>query len=198
MTRRMQDTTVISNMLQDRALLWARCLEGDLGVAIARAAKTLVTSLRTGHTIFIFGNGGSAAEAQHFAAELVGRFERDRRALAAIALTTDTSILTAQANDSGYESVFSRQIEGLARRGDVVVGMTTSDISPGHSENIFNGFKAARKKGCRTIGLFSQKTKKLLRHVDVAVIVPDDNTARIQEAHLAVLHIVSKIIEEAL
>ena len=134
-----------------------------------------------------------------FAAELMGRFERDRQPWPVIALTTDTSFLTAQANDVGFESVFERQIRGLGcGQMDLVVALTTSDVRQSHSQNIARGLKAAKDIGLRTVLLCSQKTGELLRHSDVAVIVPSDDTARIQEVHLAVLHIISKLVEEEL
>lgn len=161
-----------------------------------KACVILVEAINSGGKILIFGNGGSAAEAQHFAAEIVSYFERKRRALPAIALTTDSSILTAVSNDFSFAHVFERQIEALCKSGDVVVGLTTSDVTTtSHSQNILNAFQAARKKGAKTIGLFSVKTKVLLDFVDVALIVPDENTARIQEAHLALTHMFCGQIE---
>lgn len=148
--------------------------------------------------ILIFGNGGSAAEAQHFAAELVCKFERDRVAMAAIALTTDTSILTAQSNDLGFDRIFSRQIEALGIRDDLAIGLTTSDCKPNswHSRNILNGFLSAKSLGLKTIGLFSHRTKHLLNLVDVPIIVPSENTALIQEAHLFIIHRLCGLVEE--
>ncbi len=163
------------------------------------ARDLLLKTIDADKKILIFGNGGSAAEAQHFAAELVCQFEKKRRALAAIALTTDSSILTAQSNDFGFESIFSRQIEALCRPGDVVIGLTTSDAyEDGHSRNIFNAFEMATAKGAKTIGLFSVKTKNLLNLVDVAILVPSENTALIQEAHLAIIHVLCGEIEKIL
>lgn len=154
-----------------------------------------------GGKILIFGNGGSAAEAQHFAAELVCMFEKKRYALPAIALTTDSSILTAQSNDFGFDSIFSRQIEALCRQGDAAIGLTTSDVYPdGHSRNIHNAFGEARKRGAKTVGLFSTKTKNLFSMgiVDIAILVPAENTALIQEVHLAVIHMLCGQIEKDL
>lgn len=161
----------------------------------------LVEAIFSNGKILIFGNGGSAAEAQHFTAELVCQFEKKRRAIPAIALTTDSSILTAQSNDSGFDSVFSRQIEALCRPGDVVIGLTTSDVyNNGHSRNIFNAFGEAKNKGAKTIGLFSTKTKNLLSVglVDVAILVPSETTALIQEVHLAIIHMLCSQIEKSL
>lgn len=163
---------------------------------VDKAYLLLSQAIRTNNKILIFGNGGSAAEAQHFAAELVCMFEKERRAFPAIALTTDSSILTAQSNDHGFGSIFSRQIEALCEAGDVVVGLTTSDVySDGHSQNIFNAFKMAAAKRVKTIGLFSFKTKFLVDFVDVAILVPSKDTALIQEVHLALIHILCGWIE---
>ena len=163
------------------------------------ARNILLEAIGGGGKILIFGNGGSAAEAQHFAAELVCQFEKKRRAIPAIALTTDSSILTAQGNDNNFDSVFERQIEALCRPGDVVIGLTTSDVyHNGHSRNIFNAFGAAQKRGAKRIGLFSVKTKNLLNFVDVAILVPSENTALIQEAHLAIIHMLCGQIEKDL
>lgn len=188
----------IASSFRDRARLYATLSCNRLAHDVLAAAEILREALYNNHKVLIFGNGGSAAEAQHFAAEFVGRFERDRRALPAIALTTDTSILTAQANDVGYASVFSRQIEAFALPGDVAVAMTTSDVSEGHSENIREGLLAARKAGCRRVGLFSEKTHILKDMVDVAIIVPSRSTSLIQETHLAVIHILSGLVEQGL
>ncbi len=167
-----------------------------LKAAIAQACILICKAIREEKKILIFGNGGSAAEAQHFAAELVCKFEKDRPAIATIALTTDGSILTAQSNDYGFESVFARQIDAFCCSGDVVIGLTTSDAGISHSKNIQLAFEMARKKKGVSIGLFSQKTTNLLGVVDVAIIVPDNNTALIQEAHLAIIHLLCKLIEE--
>ena len=171
----------------------------QLKESVERTQELISTALKGGNKILIFGNGGSAADAQHFAAELVCQFERPRRALAAIALTTDTSILTAQSNDYGFESVFSRQIQALCQPGDVVFGITTSDVYHNrHSQNIFEAFGAARQKGAKRVGLFSVKTKNLLNFVDVAIQVPSEDTALIQQAHRLVIHLLCKLIEEEL
>lgn len=167
--------------------------------SIQAAKGILLKAISAGNKILIFGNGGSAAEAQHFAAELICMFEKKRRALPAIALTTDTSVLTAQSNDFGFDSVFSRQIEALCRPGDVVIGLTTSDAyKDGHSKNIFNAFEMAKAKKAKTIGLFSIKTKNLINLVNVAILVPSENTALIQEAHLSVIHMLCGQIEKSL
>jgi len=153
--------------------------------AIKRCAEEITEALRRGKKILICGNGGSAADAQHIAAEFVGRFERERRAWPAIALTTDTSALTALSNDYGYEGVFARQVEALAQEGDVVIGISTS----GNSPNVIAAIMAARKIGCRTIGLTGAKGKRLSPLCDASVLAPSARTARIQEAHIAIGHI---------
>lgn len=161
-----------------------------------QALAILLTAIKENKKILIFGNGGSAAEAQHFVAELVCQFQKKRKAIAAIALTTDSSILTAQSNDFGFETVFSRQVEALCAPKDVVIGLTTSDwCDGGHSQNILLAFEEARTKRGVTIGLFSQRTRKLLEAVDQAVVMPSDDTALIQEAHLMIIHELCREIE---
>ena len=157
--------------------------------SIAEATRAMIDAIEAGKKILIFGNGGSAADAQHFAAELVCKFEKNRRAIPAIALTTDTSILTAQSNDFGFDSVFFRQIEALCMPGDIVIGLTTSDVyEDGHSRNILAAFMMAREKGAKNIGLVSSRTKDLLLFIDIPIVVPSDNTARIQEVHSMIIH----------
>lgn len=189
------DEEVIAGMLRARAWNFNRCASGILKRRIAQAAQEIVMAFREGKKVLVMGNGGSAAEAQHFAAELMGRFERDRPAMPILALTVDTSFLTAQANDAGFETVFARQVQGLGRPGDVVVAMTTSDVSDAHSRNIEQGLVAARHGGLRTVLLCSVRTAELLKHADVAVVVPNTNTAFTQEVHLAILHIISLFVE---
>lgn len=172
-------------------------LRGDAFVSQIEAAFGLIEeALARGGKLLICGNGGSAAEAQHFAAELVCRFEKKRRPIAALALTTDTSILTAQANDESFSSVFARQIEALGRPEDALVGFTTSDAQDEHSRNIFEAFRAATTQGIRRLGFFSARTKTLLPMASVAVVVPHTRTAIIQEAHLCVVHILCRLLEE--
>jgi len=153
--------------------------------AIEAMARLIADTARRGGTVFFCGNGGSAAEAQHFATELSVRFVRDRRALAALALTTDGSLLTAAGNDYGFERIFARQIESLGRRGDLLVAMSTSGRSP----NILEAVRAARAKRITVVGMTGQAGGRFARRCDVAVVVPSLDTARIQEAHLLVGHI---------
>ena len=150
------------------------------------------TALADGHTIYLMGNGGSVCDCQHFAAELVGRFQKERQAMAAVALTTDTSILTALANDYSFDVVYSRQIEALVRSGDVVVGISTS----GNSSNVLRGFAAARERGAKTVGLTGRSGGKMKGICDICICIPSDVTARVQEAHLLVEHLVCQRIEE--
>ena len=161
---------------------------------IAAAAELLLTAYRKGCKALIFGNGGSAADAQHFAAELVGRFERDRPALPALALTVNTSDLTAIGNDYGYDQVFARQLEAHARPGDVAVAITTS----GNSANVLAAVAVARHRKLSVIGLTGAKGGRLKGLCDVCVVAPTSDTARIQEVHAAVIHVWCAAIETGL
>ncbi len=145
-----------------------------------------------GNKVLICGNGGSAADAQHIAAEFVGRYETERIALPAIALTTDTSALTALGNDYGFERIYARQVEALARPGDVLIAISTS----GNSPNIISAVMSGRKSGCQVIGLTGANGKKLASLCDLCVLIPAERTARIQEAHITVGHVWCEIIDE--
>ncbi|MBI3637451.1 MAG: D-sedoheptulose 7-phosphate isomerase [Candidatus Rokubacteria bacterium] len=162
--------------------------------AIERSGRLLVDALRARHKILLFGNGGSAAQAQHLAAELVARYLKERPALAAIALTTDTSTLTAIGNDYGFERLFARQVEALAEPGDVAIAISTS----GTSANVLAGVVAARERGCRVIGLTGAGGAELATRCDVCVVVPSATTARTQEAHLLIGHVWCEIIDNCL
>lgn len=161
---------------------------------IAKIAKRIIQCYRQGKKVIFFGNGGSAADAQHLATELVSRFQKERKSLPAIALTTDTSALTAIGNDYGFEKVFSRQVEAMVEKGDVVVGISTS----GNSLNVIEGIKEAKKRGAYTIGFLGATGGKLRSIVDLPLCIPSLNTARIQEAHITVGHIICQIVEEEL
>jgi len=161
--------------------------------AIGLAAQTLIESLKAGGKVLLFGNGGSAADCQHFAAELIVRFEKERRSLPAIALTTDTSILTAAGNDYDFDSVFSRQIEGLGADKDVAIAISTSGMSP----NVLRGASIARKKGMPVIALSGRDGGELAAIADIAIIANHPVTARIQEVHGTVIHILCKLVEDA-
>jgi D-sedoheptulose 7-phosphate isomerase len=162
--------------------------------AIGRVADAAAASLAGGGRVLVFGNGGSAADAQHFAAELVGRFVRERRALAAIALTTDTSSLTAIANDYGYERVFARQVEALGRAGDVAIGISTSGRSP----NVVAALRAARAGGLVTVALTGCDGGAAGASADIHVNVPAASTARVQEVHATILHVICELVEAGL
>lgn len=159
--------------------------------AILELARRLDAVLRAGGKVLVFGNGGSAADAQHFAAELVGRYLAERGALAGIALTTDTSALTAIGNDYGFDEVFARQVAALAARGDLAVGISTS----GSSENVVRGLDAARGKGAVTVALTGRTGGRLAERADMLLAVPSAVTARIQEAHALILHAVCEILD---
>jgi D-sedoheptulose 7-phosphate isomerase len=164
---------------------------GNCGRQIVEAALLISDCLAAGSKLLLFGNGGSAADAQHLAAEFVGRFVVERPGLAAIALTTDSSILTAVANDYGFERVFARQIEALARPGDVAIGISTS----GNSANVLAAMKQAANQNLKTIGLSCKDGGLLATASDVSVTVPAANTARIQECHIAIGHIWCELVE---
>jgi len=158
-----------------------------------RLASEIVRALRGGKKVVVFGNGGSAADAQHFAAELVGRFEKERPGLPALALTTDTSILTAVANDFSYDDVFARQVQALVQPGDIVVAISTS----GNSASILRGAEQARKQKAWTAGLSGMTGGKLKAAVDCCICVPSQRTAHIQECHIALIHAICACVDEA-
>jgi D-sedoheptulose 7-phosphate isomerase len=163
-------------------------LEND----ILKATNRIIDTLKQGNKIIICGNGGSAADAQHFAAELTGRYKMERMALPAIAITTDTSAITAIGNDYGYERVFDRQVEAYAKSNDIVFGISTS----GNSQNIINAFKLAKEKGCYCIGLSGKDGGKMKDVCDINIIIPSNNTPRIQEMHILIIHIICQIIDD--
>lgn len=175
------------------AALATRVAETHAGT-IAAIADLYATTLRAGGTVFFAGNGGSAADAQHLATEYVVRYQSHRPALRAVALTTDSSLLTACANDMGFEEVFARQLEALARAGDVVSLHSTS----GESLNVVRAAQTAKRHGVKVIGLLGRSGGRLKDLADIALIVPSDDTARIQEIHLAVEHLICSMVEERL
>ena len=179
--------------LRDLAALAVRTADA-LAPEIARAASLMRRTLDGGGTLFFCGNGGSAADAQHMATEYVVRYMRTRRALAAIALTTDTSLLTAAGNDFGFEEIFARQVEALVRPGDLLVIHSTS----GNSPNILRAADAARAKGVAVLSLTARDGGALRERSDITLIVPTDRTDRAQEIHLCVQHLICEVIEEAL
>lgn len=165
-------------------------LAADIGVCCDHVAK----ALQEGRKLIVMGNGGSAAEAQHMAAEFVGRFLMERPALPAIALSTDTSILTAVGNDYGFDEIFKRQVEALANPGDIVFGLSTSGCSP----NVYRAMIAARDLGCKTVGLLGKDGGDIASIVDLALVVPVKETPRIQEAHLVIIHALCDLVEKRL
>jgi D-sedoheptulose 7-phosphate isomerase len=162
--------------------------------AIARTAETIAHGLRAGHKVLFFGNGGSAADSQHLAAELIGRFGPDRSPLAAISLSTDTSILTAVGNDYGYENVFARQIAGLGQPGDTAIAISTS----GNSPSVLEGIDTARSKGLFTVGFTGETGGKMKDRVEVLFRVPSRQTPRIQETHILLGHILCELVDRQL
>ncbi len=169
-----------------------RAVAETLSESIEQAIDQVRACLQSGGKILLMGNGGSAGDAHHFAAEFLGRYKRERRSLPAIALTVDTSALTAIGNDYGFDEVFSRQIEGLAQKGDVVIAISTS----GNSENVLRGVEQAHARGAITIGLLGKGGGKLKDKVGLALVTPSDDTARIQESHIAIGHVICEILDD--
>ena len=161
---------------------------------IEEAAEAIIHAYRQDKKVLIFGNGGSAADSQHMATELVARFEKERRALSAIALTTNSSSLTAISNDYDYDKIFARQMEAFARKGDIAVAISTS----GTSANVMQGVKIAKLKGVKVIGLIGRDGGTLVEEADIPIVVRVDNTARVQEIHITIIHIICKLVEDAL
>jgi len=187
------DEQAVRLLAAESVALKQRFFEANAGLLVA-AGLRMGECLRGGGRVLAFGNGGSAADAQHLAGELVGRFRRDRAALSAIALTTDSSVVTAIGNDMGYESVFRRQVEAHGRPGDVAVGITTSGRSP----NVVQALQRARERGLVTMGLTGGGGGQLAGAVDYLIDVPHAETARIQEVHVMVVHVLCQIVEEAM
>lgn len=189
------ETESIARLLQDSiAVKQAVLADPALLKVIAEVAQRCIETLRSGNKILLAGNGGSASDAQHIAAELVGRFEVDRRGLPAIALTTNASQLTAISNDYGYESVFSRQVEAFGASGDLFIGLSTS----GNSANVVAAAGAARAQGLSIVGMSGASGGRLEALCDLCLKIPSTNTARIQESHITIGHILCAQIEAAL
>ena len=161
---------------------------------IADAARTIISAIQSGNKLMICGNGGSAADSQHMAAEFVCRFYKDREPLPAIALTTDTSIITAISNDYAYDKVFARQVKAIGKKGDVLFGISTS----GASKNVLEAFKVAREMGIKTILLTGATEKTIAPYSDIIIKTPSSDTPRIQEMHLLIEHIICEIVETSL
>ena len=161
---------------------------------IVKVTDLILSAYRQGHKLLFFGNGGSATDASHLAAELVNRYRRDREGLPAIALTTDMSVITSIGNDSSYNEIFARQVQALGQKGDIAIAISTSGSSP----NVLRGVEAAKQKGITTIGFTGGTGGKLVNLVDHAFVVPSKNTARIQETHITLGHIICELVEEHL
>ena len=177
----------------EEALATIRLTDEHLAGRVVQAAGLIIEAHRSGGGVLLFGNGGSAADAQHIAGELVGRFQRERRALRAVALTTDSSVLTSIANDYDFRRVFARQIEGLARPGDVAVGLSTS----GNSPSVVEGLAAARRMGLKTVAFTGAGGGKCAALADVLLDVPARPAARVQEAHAVLYHVLCELVEDA-
>ena len=183
--------TIINNEFNEH-LKTSQATMNSLKESLENAAILCINSLNNNGKIILFGNGGSAADAQHIAAELVGRYKSERKSLSAIALTTDTSVLTAISNDYGFDKVFERQVEGLAKPGDIVIAISTS----GNSINVLNGLTLAKDKDCKTIGFSGNSGGNMTELCDINLVVPNKDTPRIQEMHILLGHILCHLIEQ--
>ncbi len=181
----------INNIIKESIAVKEALLKNNID-EIVKIAELAINCLKNGNKIILFGNGGSAADSQHIAAELVGRFQKERRGLAAIALTANTSILTAIGNDYGFEEVFSRQVEAIAKKGDLVIGISTS----GKAKNVIQGINKAKTMGINTVGLTGVDGGGLAKTADTSLIVSSKVTARIQEAHIIIGHIICELVEK--
>jgi len=188
----MKPKSEIKNIFEQSAkiILDSKILEKDILASIS----LIMAALKSGKKIIIFGNGGSAADSQHLSGELIGRYLLERKSFPAIALTTDTSIITAIGNDYGFEKIFSRQCEGLVKKGDVVIAISTS----GTSKNIIQGISKAKQLGAKTISLCGKNTSKIKKSTDIIISVPSTETPRIQESHRTIIHIICEIVEKQL
>jgi len=184
----------VQKIIEDSIANSAKIIEKSVTLApdIERTIKAITKCLKSGKKVVIFGNGGSAADAQHIAAELIGRFGMERRSFPALALTTDSSVLTSLANDYSYDIVFSRQCEGLVFSGDVVIGISTS----GNSSNVKKGLELAKKKKAVTIGLLGNHGGSIKKIVDIPIVVNSYSTPKIQEVHRIIYHIICEIVEK--
>lgn len=181
---------VIENEINDHIRV-ANSLH-NLTEEVTKSAILCIDSIKNGGKILLFGNGGSAADAQHIAAELVGRYKIKRKGLPAIAITTDTSVITSISNDFGYTHVFDRQLEAIAMKGDIAIGISTS----GNSENVISGLKLASTLECKTIGFSGQDGGKMSNICDINLIVPSEDTPRIQEMHIVIGHTICHLIDQ--
>ena len=193
MTLTPEQDALLANAFESHERL-CKATQESCSTTVTKLASMIISALSEGQKVIWMGNGGSAADCQHLAAEFVGRFTRERSALPSIALTVDTSILTAIGNDYGFDAVFSRQIEALANQGDVVIGISTS----GNSPNVLNAMLVAKEKGCVTVAFTGETGGKLAPLCDLTLKIPSKVTARIQEMHILCGHILCDIAEEAL
>ncbi len=198
MARRRRDPKTESRVVrlfeEARTVVEDLVASADLQKLVAEVARVVTEALLSGHKVLLCGNGGSAADSQHIAGELVGRFRRERAGALAVALTTDSSILTSVANDYGYAEVFRRQVEALGRKGDVLLAYSTS----GNAENVLRAVEQARETGLCTVGMTGSSGGKLASVVDIAVQCPSDLTPRIQECHAIIGHVLCDLVDEAL
>lgn len=185
----------IKQQIKESADLKLRMLDSEALLAdIEKASEMIVSALKSGNKLLLAGNGGSAADAQHIAAEFINRFKFDRPALPAIALTTDTSVITSIANDYNFNSIFARQAEAIGNKGDIFIAISTS----GSSANLVEGLRTARDKGILTIGLAGSTGGSIRELCDICIMVPSSDTPRIQEAHTLIEHIICALVEEEL
>lgn len=188
-------TQIIKNHLLESLNVKNRIIEDNkLIEQIVEASDLIINSIKKGGKVIWCGNGGSAADSQHLSTELLGRLNFNRKPISSIALTTDTSFLTAWSNDIGFESIFSRQIEGLGHPGDVLIGISTS----GNSGNILKAIKSAKEKNIKTIAFLGKNGGEIKNHADISIVVPSENTQHIQESHITIGHIICDIIEQKL
>ncbi|MFH2070754.1 MAG: D-sedoheptulose 7-phosphate isomerase [Elusimicrobiota bacterium] len=183
----------IEKLIRDSVAVKGKMLLENVS-GIEELASRIISAYKNKKKVVVFGNGGSAADAQHLATELVCRFEKDRRSLEAVALTTNTSMITATGNDYGFEYIFSRQVESTVKEGDVVIGISTS----GNSVNVLKGIEQAKKQKAVSAGWTGNTGGKLKNIVDLCICIPSDNTARIQEGHILLIHIICRLVEKEL
>ena len=189
----MKEKEIVVRELEESARI-KKLVAKELAEEIVEASRWIIGAFKAGGKVLLFGNGGSAADAQHIATELICRFKKERKALPALALSTNSSLVTAQANDLGFETIFARQIEAWAKKEDIAIAISTS----GNSPNILAGAKKAKEFGLRTIGFIGKGGGKLRDLVDLALIVPSDDVPRIQEAHISIAHSICHLVEEEL
>ncbi len=184
--------SLIRERLQDSIRVKQLMLENEATqAAISKLSNEIIGTIKRGNKVVLCGNGGSAADALHFAGEIVGRFQKERNSWPAIALNSDVAVMTSIANDYGYENIFARQVEGCIHPGDVFIGISTS----GNSENIYRAVVAAKRNGALTAALLGNDGGKIGREVEQPIVVPSTNTARIQESHITLIHIICEMVE---